>query len=215
MPNDPTVYIVDDELEMCRSLEMMLSMYGMACRSFSSGEEFVRHLPSLADGIVVTDVSMPGMSGIDLLRLLPEMNRHDTVIMMSAHGDIPIAVSAMSSGAVDFIEKPFGASRLLDAVRAGMKRMRMAEDSGSSLVRLSRREREVLRHIVAGLTSKRIAIALGISHRTVDTHRQHLMEKTGMESLPQLVRFGIMAGLDADVEASRPQPLRMHAVPGS
>lgn len=200
MLDDPIVYVIDDEPEMRRSLEMLLAMDNLSCRSFASAEEFLACLPSLADGIVVSDLSMPGMSGLELLRTLSSMNRRDTVIMMSAHGDIPLAVSAIGSGAVDFIEKPFEASRFLDAVSAGIERRRSSSIGMPSLARLTRREREVLRHIVAGLTSKRIAIVLGISPRTVDTHRQHLTEKTGMASLPQLVRFGIMAGLDADVE---------------
>ena len=192
------VYIIDDEPDMCRSLELLLALDGLATRSFASVEAFIETLPRLEPGVVLSDIAMPAMSGIDLLKALPALDRSDPVILITGHGDIALAVSAIKAGAADFIEKPFEAERLLDSVKEVVGRIQRLNRTEACLESLSRRERQVLKYAVKGLTAKQTAIELDISPRTVETYRQHLMEKTGTANLLQLVRFGLTVGIDAD-----------------
>lgn len=194
MVDEPPVYIVDDEPEMCRSLSLLLATDGIPARCFASADLFADSLDFLEPGVIVSDVIMPGLSGIDLLRLLPQRGRSDPVVIIAGHADIPLAVEALKCGACDFIEKPFEADVILDAVTCARERLALSSSAGT-LDLLSRRERQVLEAIVAGLTSKEAARKLGISPRTVETYRASLMTKTGANSVPHLVRLSIEAGL--------------------
>lgn len=196
MQSDVTVYVIDDEPDMCRSIELLLAIEGIPSRSFANAESFIEQTPHLPRGIVLSDIALDEMTGLELLQKMPSLDRADPVILITGHGDVPLAVSALKSGALDFIEKPFEADRLLDAVKDVRDAMLNSSTSERCVASLSRRERQVLKHIVAGMTAKQTAIALDISPRTVETYRQHLMEKTGAGSLSQLIRLGIEAHID-------------------
>lgn len=193
MPRDRPIYIIDDEPQMCRSLEMLLALEDFETRSFPSVEAFIRDLPRLPPGIILSDVALGGLSGLELLQTLPSLDRSDPVILVTGHADIPMAVAAMKSGAADLLEKPFEAQRLLGAVAAVRDQILQSTLLEQRLASLSHRERQVLRQIVEGLTAKQIATRLDISPRTVETYREHLMRKTGATSLAQLVRFAVEA----------------------
>jgi len=192
------VYIVDDEPDMCRSLDLLLALDGVASRSFASAEAFIAALPRLETGVIVSDVAMPGLSGVELLHRLPSLHRADPVILITGHGDVALAVRALKAGAADFLEKPFEADRLLLSVHEMLGKIRRASGRESRLASLTPRERQVLTYAVRGMTAKQTAIELEISPRTVETYRQHMMEKTGTANLLQLVRFALTVGLDAD-----------------
>ncbi|WP_156356883.1 response regulator transcription factor [Sphingomonas sp. Leaf38] len=196
MQRERIVYIIDDEPEMCRSIELLLAIERFQTRSFPSAEAFVEQVSHLPVGIILSDIAMKDMSGLDLLKALPSLDRTDPVILITGHGDIALAVTAIKSGAADFIEKPFEAVRLLQSVKAVHDVVTRLSVRAQCMASLSRRERQVLKHIVRGLTAKQTAIELEISPRTVETYRQHLMEKTGASSLSQLVRFGMEAHVD-------------------
>jgi two-component system response regulator FixJ len=194
MPHDVPVYIVDDEPEMCRSLSLLLAIGGVPARSFGCGDLFLDMLDHLSPGILICDVMMPGTSGIELTRTLGERGRADPVIIIAGHADIPLAVEAIRAGAIDFIEKPFEAKTILDAVEAARK-WSLEQEKPSQLPKLSQRERQVLEFVMAGATNKETARLLGISPRTVETYRAKLFEKTGATSTAQLIRLGLEAGL--------------------
>jgi len=186
------IYILDDEPEMCRSLSLLLSTDGVPARSFGCGELFLDTLDHLPPGILVCDVMMPGVSGIELTRTLAKRGRTDPVIMIAGHADIPLAVEAMRAGAIDFIEKPFEASKILSAI-ATARCWSTVHQTDFLAEKLSHRERQVLEFVVSGSTSKEIARELGISPRTVETYRNKLLEKTGASGTAQLIRFGLQA----------------------
>ena len=186
------IYIIDDEPELCRSLSLLLSTDGVPARSFGCGELFLDTLDHLPPGILVCDVMMPGVSGIELTRTLAKRGRTDPVIMIAGHADIPLAVEAMRAGAIDFIEKPFEASKILSAI-ATARCWSTVHQTDFLAEKLSHRERQVLEFVVSGSTSKEIARELGISPRTVETYRNKLLEKTGASGTAQLIRFGLQA----------------------
>jgi two-component system response regulator FixJ len=189
------IYIIDDEPEMCRSLSLLLATGGLPARSFGSADLFLDTLEYLEEGVIICDVLMPGTSGIELIGMLRERERRDAVIVIAGHADIPLAVEAMRAGATDFLEKPFEADVIMDAVASARRRVVTTEQHGHLTDRLSSRERQVLELVVAGATSKEAARQLGISPRTVETYRHKLTEKTGARTTAELVRLGLEAGL--------------------
>ena len=196
MVQRPEIDLVDDDEGVRRALSYALRAAGFGVRVYASGDEFLRDEANLAPGILVTDVRMPGLNGIDLLRELRRAGRAWKVIVISGHGDIPMAVEAMREGAWEFIEKPFEPEdliRRLNALVAGETFSAVAESG--VLAKLTPREREVLERVAAGQRSKVVAIALGISPRTVEVHRASLMRKTGAQNLSELVRMAMAAGL--------------------
>jgi len=195
MADEKQVYIVDDEPEMCRSLALLLATGGVPARSFPCADMFLDTLDHLGPGVIVCDVIMPGTSGIELVRALPERGRDDPVIIIAGHADIALAVEAMKAGAYDFLEKPFEAHAILDAVKAARDHSCHQCEPMRLIEQLSPRERQVLELVMAGLTSKEAARRLSISPRTVETYRAKLMEKTQANSTAQLIRLGIEAGL--------------------
>ena len=199
---DPIIYVVDDDEAVRQSLEFLLKTAGMNTRSFESARSFFEELPHVSSGCVITDVRMPDITGIDLLRRVKEVRPELPVIVITGHGDIALAVEAMKIGALDFLEKPFDDDQLIAAVRSALSRdanaaKRKAElaDIQDKLAALSNRERQVLDGLVAGNANKTIAFDLGISPRTVEIYRANLMTKMGANSLSDLVRMAMLADI--------------------
>jgi two-component system, LuxR family, response regulator FixJ len=191
MQHEMPIYIIDDEPEMCRSLSLLLATSGVPARSFGSADLFLDTLDALPIGIIICDVIMPGSSGIALVRALPQRDRPDPVIVIAGHADVPLAVDALKAGAYDFIEKPFEASVIGAAVAGARALLQDRIADRNRLEVLSPRERQVLHLITQGATSKEAARALGISPRTVETYRVHLLEKTGAATTAELIRIGV------------------------
>jgi two-component system response regulator FixJ len=202
MQPEPMIYVIDDDDAVRQSIEFSMKTVGIAVRGFDSGKAFFEVLPDIEHGCVVTDVRMPEITGIDVLRKIHETKPDLPVIVITGHGDVPLAVEAMKLGAADFLEKPFDDDLLIESVRAALSRdadtaKRKAELSGinDKLNALSKREREVLEGLVAGKPNKTIAFDLGISPRTVEIYRANLMTKMAANSLSDLVRMAMMAGI--------------------
>lgn len=194
------VHVIDDDVDVRQSLAFLLSTVGLAVRVHDSATAFLKALPDVQPGCVVTDIRMPEMDGLELQRRLLELKVGFPVIVMTGHGDVPMAVKAMKAGAVDFIEKPFNDETLLSAIRSALDshaRNREREDRvvtiRQRLEALSGREREVLRGLAAGKANKVIAYDLGISARTVEVYRANVMTKMQADSLSELVRMVLMA----------------------
>jgi two-component system response regulator FixJ len=203
MPSDAYfVHVVDDDEAMRDSLAFLLRAENFQVQTYADAAAFLNALPQIKAGCVVTDVRMPGMSGIELLQRLRELKVSIPVIVISGHGDVPLAVEAMKTGALDFIEKPFDDEVFLRAVRMALSAhavdsQREAQKAiiNSRLESLSNREREVLEGLVAGHPNKTIAYDLGISPRTVEIYRANVMEKMQARSLSELVRMALVGGL--------------------
>ncbi len=209
MPSEAgIVHVIDDDEALRDSLTFLLRTAGLEVRTHASASAFLDALPGaglLAGtdlGCLVSDVRMPGMSGIDLLRRLKELGISVPVIVVTGHGDVPLAVEAMKFGAVDFLEKPFDDEILLASVRSALrqragdvKRQSERAEIDSRLAALSPRERDVLDGLVAGRANKQIAFDLGISPRTVEIYRANLMDKMKAGSLSDLVRMALFAGI--------------------
>lgn len=196
MQNSFVVHIVDDDEAVRQSLAFLLSTAGTPVRVYESATAFLEALPSLQRGCLITDVRMPDMTGIELLQRLRSKSIDLPVIVITGHGDIPLAVEAMKSGAIDFIEKPFAEESILKAVRAAAERAkskrRQSEDEAAVAARLaslSERERQVLDGLIAGNANKTIAHDLGISPRTVEVYRANVMDKMQAKSLSELIRM--------------------------
>ena len=201
-PDTAVVHVIDDDEAARQSLEFLLRANALEVQTYESGVAFLNVAPRLKSGCIITDVRMPEISGIDLLHRVKELKMTLPVIVITGHGDVPLAVEAMKSGAADFLEKPFDDERLLAAVRSALSRhdsdsKRAAERAGidERLAALSNREREVLDGLVAGHANKRIAFDLGISPRTVEIYRANLMTKMQAASLSELVRMALIAGI--------------------
>jgi two-component system response regulator FixJ len=194
------VHVIDDDDAMRESMSFLLSTAGLESKVYESPVAFLEELPLEAPACVITDVRMPQMSGIDLLKRLRADNREVPVIVITGHGDVPLAVEAMKLGAADFIEKPFPDETLIDAVRRAMDRPTATNETSPEraaiterLASLSTRERQVLDGLVAGNPNKTIAYDLGISPRTVEVYRANLMNKMQASSLSELVRMTLLA----------------------
>ena len=199
---EPAIYVIDDDDAVRQSLEFLLKTAGYAVTGFESAKAFLKILPELRSGCILTDVRMPEMTGIDLLRHVKELGVDIPVIVITGHGDISLAVDAMKLGAVDFLEKPFDDDQLLAALKSALNQdadqaERKAELSEihDKLAVLSNRERQVLDGLVAGNANKTIAFDLGISPRTVEIYRANLMTKMEANSLSDLVRMAMIAGI--------------------
>jgi two-component system response regulator FixJ len=200
---DYTVHIVDDEEPVRKSLAFLLTMAGFTVRVHESATAFLAAAPSVRNGCLVTDLRMPDLSGVELLRRLGAMSVRIPAIVITGHGDVPMAVAAMKAGALDFIEKPFEDEVLIEAIeRAAAELSREGGNEDITAIRtrlnrLSERERDVLSRVVAGLPNKTIAYELDISPRTVEVHRANVMAKMEARSLPELVRMALAAGFAA------------------
>jgi two-component system response regulator FixJ len=202
MQPEAVIYVIDDDEAVRQSIEFLLKTVGIAVHSFESARAFFDVLPDIDGGCIVTDVRMPEITGIDLLRRVREMKPDLPVILITGHGDVPLAVEAMKLGAADFLEKPFDDDLLIAAVRSALnqgadaaKRNAEIADINEKLAGLSNRERQVLEGLVAGKPNKVIAFDLGISPRTVEIYRANLMTKMAANSLSDLVRMAMLAGI--------------------
>jgi two-component system, LuxR family, response regulator FixJ len=203
MPSDKAVvHVIDDDEAMRESLAFLLGAVGMEVRTYESALGFLDVAPNAEAGCVITDVRMPGLSGVDLLRRLRELKLGIPVIVITGHGDVPLAVEAMKIGALDFLEKPFDDEVLLASVRSALNQLdqdqrRQGErnEIERRLAALSNRERDVLEGLVSGHANKQIAYDLGISPRTIEIYRANLMTKMQAASLSDLVRMALIAGI--------------------
>ena len=200
MSDNFVVHIVDDDEAVRQSLAFMLSTAGIPVRLYESATAFLDALGSAQEGCLITDVCMPEMTGVELLRELKSRLIEIPAIVITGQGDIALAVEAMKAGAVDFIEKPFEEVVILASVHAAeeraMQKDKRVEGSAAvvaKLTTLSLRERQVLEGVVAGKPNKTIARDLGISPRTVEVYRANLMTKMGAGSLSELVRMALLA----------------------
>ena len=203
---DIVVHIVDDEEAVRNSLAFLLASSGFAVRTHESATAFLASAPTVRNGCLITDLRMPDIDGVELLRRLRAADAMLPAIVITGHGDVQMAVEAMKNGALDFIEKPFADDVLIDSIRravdqaATLIKTEAAQDAvRERLESLSDRERQVLKGVVAGLPNKTIALELGISPRTVEVYRAGLMGKMQAKSLPELVRM--VLNLDIDLDA--------------
>lgn len=201
MPDTPIIHVIDDDDAARDSLQFLLETAGHRARAYEAAESFLKQLPQEQNGCIITDVRMPGMSGIELLRMLKAREFPFPVIVITGHGDIPLAVEAMREGASDFLEKPYNDEALLQSIARALGASQSAARTNEAkaeilrrLAELSGRETEVMAGLVAGKSNKVIAIDLEISPRTVEIYRANVMSKMDADSLPALVRMAIAAG---------------------
>ena len=201
------VYVIDDDAAMRDSLDFLLGSAGFTVRLFDSAQVFLSELPKLEAGCVVTDIRMPGMDGMELLRQLNGASsvRKLPIIVMTGHGDVPLAVEAMKLGALDFLEKPFEDDRLIGMIETalsqndgGSKNDAITAEMAARVASLTQRERQVMQGLVSGQSNKVIAREYDISPRTVEVYRANVMTKMQATSLSELVRFAIRAGVFED-----------------
>jgi len=202
MSTDPVVFVVDDDDAVRESLEISLKLAGHKVESFASAAAFLASGAPTRPGCLVTDIRMPDMDGLELQEELKKRNCSLSVIVITGHGDVPLAVRAMKAGAGDFLEKPFARDALLTAVRRALERhathagdATRSDEIRTRIALLTPREREVFTLVVAGKQSKVIAHELGASPRTVEIHRARMMKKLNAGSLQELVRMAIAAGI--------------------
>ena len=195
------VYVIDDDEAMRDSLNFLLDSSGFSVRLFETAQGFLDALPGLAFGCVVSDVRMPGLDGIELLKRMKATQSPFPIVIMTGHGDVPLAVEAMKLGAVDFLEKPFEDDRLTTMIEAAIRQAApaakseaIAQDIAARVASLSPRERQVMDGLVAGLSNKAIAREYDISPRTIEVYRANVMTKMQAGSLSELVRFAMRAG---------------------
>lgn len=196
-----TVHIVDDEEVVRKSLAFLLTMAGFTVRVHDSATAFLEAAPAVRNGCLVTDLRMPDLSGVELLQRLRQLSISIPSIVITGHGDVPMAVEAMKAGALDFIEKPFEDAVLIEAIQRAAAELGRGSLGGdipaiyARLELLTEREREILSGVVAGLPNKTIAYDLNISPRTVEVHRANVMAKMEANSLPELVRMALASGI--------------------
>ena len=189
------VHLVEDDAAVATSLEALLSACGYACRHFDSGEAFLAAIDDPPD-CVLLDIRLPGRDGLAVLEEFRTIDALTPVIVMTGHGDVTTAVSAMRIGAQDFVEKPFDGYDLVARITAAIRRAGPDLDCRERVGRLTPRETQVLEQIVAGHPNKVAAYNLGISPKTVELHRSRIMDKTGARSVPHLVRIALRGGVD-------------------
>ena|SRR5690606_24747927 len=197
------IAIVDDDPGVLRSIARLLAIHGYVARPFSSPESLLAEIGSFAPDCVIADLSMPGLTGLELQSKLAESDRAYPIVFVTAHGDIRTSVLAMRGGAVDFLTKPFEQAELLDAVGRAIARSIRSRQQAERLAQvrervgsLTGREIEVYKQVVSGLLNKQIAANLGISEKTVKVHRARVMRKMGMRSVAQLARAAAELGSD-------------------
>ena len=203
MSRDFTIFVVDDDEAVRDSLRALLGSAGLAVEAYASGREFLEGYAPHRRGCLLLDVRLPDMSGLELQRTLAAQGVGLAVIMITGHGDVPMAVNAMKAGAVDFIEKPYRDDTILGCIerardldQSARSRDASTTDAAARIALLTARERQVLDHLIIGRPNKVIAHELGISARTVEVHRARVMEKMQADSLSHLVRMALAAGID-------------------
>ncbi len=202
MPDRGKVYVIDDDEAMRDSLNFLLDSADFKVMLFESAVKFLDALPGLDFGCVVSDVRMPGLDGIELLKRMKADHSTFPIVIMTGHGDVPLAVEAMKLGAVDFLEKPFEDDRLIGMIETAIRQAEptakseaVAHDIAARIATLSPRERQVMDGLIAGLSNKLIARDYDISPRTIEVYRANVMTKMQANSLSELVRLAMRAGL--------------------
>ena len=202
------VFVIDDDPSMRGAIKRLLEAVGFRVETFGSGQDFLKNELPDAPACMVLDVRLPGSSGLDLQREMTERGINIPIIFITGHGDIPMSVQAMKAGAVEFLTKPFRDQDLLDAISQAIKRDRAARRQWADLAELrehldtlTRREREVMMMVVAGMLNKQIASELGISEKTIKVHRSNVMHKMHAGSLAELVRMVDKLGLNNSTKA--------------
>lgn len=197
----PLVYVVDDDVAVRDSIELLLDSVGLDCEVFESAAAFLEACDPTRHCCLVSDIRMPGLSGLELQAQLNERGTEIPVIFITGHGDIPMAVSAMKAGATDFIQKPFRDQDLIDRINKALQQDQAQRDTRAEanvirerLKSLTPRETEVMQRVVSGQANKVIAMDLGVSQRTVELHRARVMHKLKMRSLADLVQAVSKAG---------------------
>jgi two-component system response regulator FixJ len=196
------VYVIDDDEAMRESLNFLLDSAGFEVSLFESAVSFLQALPKLEFGCIVSDVRMPGLDGIELLKRVKADHSSFPVLIMTGHGDVPLAVEAMKLGAVDFLEKPFEDDRLIAMIETALRQAgpaarseALTQEIAARIATLSPRERQVMEGLIAGLSNKLIAREYDISPRTIEVYRANVMTKMQANGLSELVRLAMRAGL--------------------
>ena len=210
MNSEPTVFLVDDEASVLKALSRLLRSAGLNVETFRSPQEFLQSHDPRAPGCLVLDVAMPGLNGLDLQRALAAKGTELPIIFLTGRGDIPMSVQAIKQGAVDFLTKPTNDEDLLAAIRAGIDRDTANRQIRADFLKtrqqfatLTPREREVLRHVIAGKLNKQVAAELGIVEKTIKVHRARIMKKMKVRSFAELVRVAEHAGIKPAPGAAR------------
>ncbi|HXK56959.1 MAG: response regulator transcription factor [Gammaproteobacteria bacterium] len=205
----PNVFVVDDDQAMRNSLKWLIESVGMKVETYSTADDFIQNYYPGRAGCLLLDVRMPGMSGLELQEHFIKHQINIPIIIITGHGDVPMAVRAMKSGAVDFIEKPFNDELLLESIRNALsmdveQRAAQAEraEIATRLANLTPREHEVMEMVTAGKANKEIAQTLGVSAKTVEAHRSRVMEKMEANSLADLVKMAVAANIEIDNDDS-------------
>lgn len=195
MPVKRTVFLVDDDAAVCHALSVFLEASGYSVKVFSSAEAFLEATAGTAEGVLLLDQRMTGMSGLELQSELAGRGVDLPIIFITGHGDVRMSVKAVKAGAIDFLEKPFNNEQLLASIREafaladGSKKHRgLIAELRERHASLTAREQEVMQHIVGGMSNRSLAERLGLSDRTIEVHRYRIMKKMGAKSLPDLVR---------------------------
>jgi FixJ family two-component response regulator len=191
MMDKHSLYIIDDDSAVRDALSMVFRQEGYGVKAFESGDAFLEALSRLAPACILLDIRMPGRSGLDVLQDLSRISYSAPIFMISGHGDIPMAVRAMKNGAVDFIEKPFDADTVVRRVGEAVRAHKPAASGFAAIEKLTRREKQILERIATGASSREIGADLGVSPRTVETHRARIKDKLGARNAADLVRIAL------------------------
>ena len=198
MDHEPIVFVVDDDPAMRESLRWLIESVGISVTTFADAGEFLDKCDPTAPGCLVLDVRMPGMSGLDLQETLEERGISTPIVVITGYGEVPMAVRALKHGAVDFIEKPFSDQQILDSIRQALEvdrkrrsEVREADQLHDLFSLLTPREQQVMDLVVMGKSNKEAAKALGVSPKTIEVHRAHLMDKLRVRSLAELIRVSL------------------------
>jgi FixJ family two-component response regulator len=211
MTDIPSVAIVDDDKAVRDSLQWLVESVGLKAKTYESAQRFLEEVDQDDFGCAVLDIRLPGMSGLDLQDKLNEKGLDIPTIIITGHADVPVAVRAMKAGAMDFVEKPFSNQMLLDRIRDALEaddyhrsNQQQVDQVEKRLARLTPREHEVMQLVVQGRLNKQIAADLGLSHKTIEVHRAHVMEKMEAETLADLVRMAVaVENVNQDERATR------------
>jgi two-component system response regulator FixJ len=210
MPHRRVVHVIDDEADLCEALKVLLHTAGLEARTYPSAEEFLSEVKVSKPMCLLVDVRLPGMSGLDLVQELQKGPVRPVVVMMTGHGDIPMAVRAMRAGALHFLEKPFEPGELLRTLEEALQRVSalVAEEAATSAIEarfrlLTPREQEVMALLAEGLPTKLLATRLGISTRTAEHHRAAVFKKMGARTVSHLVRMSMSLQIGAGSLATR------------
>lgn len=202
-PISPTVFVIDDDHAVCAALKILLESAGLQVETFTSALSFLDRATDATAGCVLLDVRMPGMDGLELQRQLRDREINLPIIIVTGHGDIPMAVRALRAGALNFIEKPFEDHTLLNAVHEALSRDEQTravalqrEEVRARVDRLTPREYEVMRRVIAGRSTKEIAAEFDVSNQAIDAHRKHVLQKMNVSSIAALVRITLLVGIE-------------------